>query len=352
MTERTIGFYSPLNPSLNRIFFDEGIIRLNFDVDRANHSVVFNNDILLAVCNELFGEPCREMNSSNYYDYTKSKAKLSKRRTTHSTIFDIELQEGLRLFVDEGDPAFTLVADSRMYTYDQVYAFSDRVLQLIKRVVRYRRYKETPRTANIRLIVPTMSGLTTTSQVLKLQPNVVDNYMPETVEFYNKCKDALNNNAKGMLLLYGPPGTGKTTLIRQLAFDIDRSFIFIPASMIASLADPKLIPLLLDNRNSVLVIEDAETALRERDRAFSEATASTLLQLSDGILSDVLGVTVIATFNTALENVDPAFLRAGRCLAKHEFPLLSGEKLAAIAAKRNLDVQVNQAISLAQLMNQ
>ena len=151
--------------------------------------------------------------------------------------------------------------------------------------------------------------------------------------------------------MYGPPGTGKTTLIRQLAFDSDRSFIFIPASMISSLADPKLIPLLLDNRNSVLVIEDAETALRERDKAFSEATASTLLQLSDGILSDVLDVTVIATFNTSLENVDPAFLRAGRCLAKHEFPLLSGEKLQAIAAKKHLQIATDQAISIAQIMN-
>ncbi len=351
MTSFNLDVQSPVTSAYNRVFVDKGTISLKFDVERKQQTSVFNNDILLVSCFVLFGLQCREMNSSNYSCNTKSVAKQRKNRTINSTIYDIMLYDGMRLFVDESNEMFTIVADSSKYTYDDVYALSDKMNDLIKRVVRYRRIKPTPKRAVIRLIVPTVGGLTTTSQELKLQENVVGNYMPETVEFYNKCKKSLEENAKGMLLMYGPPGTGKTTLIRQLAFDSDRSFIFIPASMISSLADPKLIPLLLVTRNSVLVIEDAETALRERDKAFSEATASTLLQLSDGILSDVLGVTVIATFNTSLENVDPAFLRAGRCLAKHEFPLLSGEKLQSIAAKKQLQIATDQAMSIAQIMN-
>lgn len=343
---------SPFSPPYNRVFLQDGIITLRFYVNRDGYNSSFNNDILLTTCKELFGEQCREMNSSNDFENTKSQAKLRKLRTRNSSIFDIQLYYGLRLFVHDGNELIHLVANSELYTYDDVLSIAPTVLQLIKKTVKYRRIKPEPRQAYISLIVPKVGGLTLTTQELTLLPNVVDNYMPETVEFYNKCKDVLQNNAKGMLLMYGPPGTGKTTLIRQLAFDINRAFIFIPASMISSLADPKLIPLLLENRNSVLVIEDAETALRERDKAFSEATASTLLQLSDGILSDVLGVTVIATFNTSLDNVDPAFLRAGRCLAKHEFPLLSGEKLAAIAAKRNIAVSATSILSIAQLMNQ
>lgn len=230
----------------------------------------------------------------------------------------------------------------------------DTVVRMIRKInkICYKNTKIKPpktQTAHINLIVPSLAGLSSVRKELKMpceKEKLLSSYMPDTVDFYNKTCSVIATQSKGMILMYGPPGTGKTTMIRQLAQDSERRFMFIPSSMIDSLGDPKLIAFLLqDGRDCVLVIEDAETALRERDKAFSQSAASNLLQLADGILSDVLGVTVIATFNTSLDNIDPAFLRAGRCLAKHEFPLIQGEKLKSLAPN------AEKPMSIAEIVN-
>lgn len=340
----------PYSDSNNCVYFDTGLLLVNYTLDKYGYNNSVRVDRIIPELRTMLKNAGLVSNDLRVkFAYASSEARSIRSKFNLTDIDRVTLLDGLDIRIENDE--VKLIADSTKYTMEFIETLHRPMLAFCKRIVRYTKHKPVQKTANIHLIVPNIGGLTTTSQQLNLKEGVVDNYMSETVAFYETCKKSLEENAKGMILMYGPPGTGKTTLIRQLAFDSDRSFLFIPASMIDSLASPKLIPLLLQNQNCVLVIEDAETALRERDKAFSQASASTLLQLSDGILSDVLGVTVIATFNTSLDNIDPAFLRAGRCLAKHEFPLLSGEKLQSIAAKKQLQIATDKAMSIAQIMN-
>jgi ATP-dependent 26S proteasome regulatory subunit len=53
---------------------------------------------------------------------------------------------------------------------------------------------------------------------------------------------------------------------------------------------------------------------------------SFLLNLTDGLLADSLGIQIIATFNTELKNIDKALLRKGRLSAIYEFKALATDR--------------------------
>lgn len=140
------------------------------------------------------------------------------------------------------------------------------------------------------------------------------------------------DNSKGIVLLHGKAGTGKTTYIRYLINSINKKIIYIPPSMANSLANPELIKFLMNNSNSILVIEDAENVLMKRSENSSEAIAN-ILNLTDGLLSDCANIQVVATFNTDLLNIDEALLRKGRLIARYEFKELEEDRVLKLCEK-------------------
>jgi len=143
----------------------------------------------------------------------------------------------------------------------------------------------------------------------------------------------------GLILLHGKPGTGKSTYIRYLISIITKQVIFLSPKLAGSLDSPGLIQLLLENRNAVFVIEDAEQLLVSRDTA-ANSSISILLNLTDGLLSEGLGIQVIATFNTHISNIDKALLRKGRLLAMYDFQDLEIEKAKLLIHKLTGDNKV------------
>ena len=161
-------------------------------------------------------------------------------------------------------------------------------------------------------------------------------------EFYNDDfadVDALINASiqkkeSGMILLHGEPGTGKTTYIKHLISKFkEKKFIFIQNDFVRELLKPSFVAFLLQNKDALLIIEDAEKVVVARDSATDESVVSTLLQLTDGLFSDFLNIKIICTFNTNLDRIDKALLRKGRMIAKYNFTPLSAEKTAALAKK-------------------
>ena len=89
-----------------------------------------------------------------------------------------------------------------------------------------------------------------------------------------------------------------------------KKFIFVPTTMISSLTDPGFLSILIENKNSVLVLEDCENYIAERtldDR--NTDIVSSILNLADGILSDVMECQFICTFNSDISKIDTALLR-------------------------------------------
>ena len=130
------------------------------------------------------------------------------------------------------------------------------------------------------------------------------------------------NNDKGIVLLHGLPGSGKTSYLRHLVSRIGKKILFLSSSVAGNLMGPDFMELLINNPNSVIIVEDAESILLDR-KLNPQCSVSDLLNISDGLVSDFLNVQMICTFNSALTMVDEVLTRKGRLIARYEFGKLS-----------------------------
>ena len=102
--------------------------------------------------------------------------------------------------------------------------------------------------------------------------------------------------------------------------------MYIPASLVSILGQPNFSTFLMTLQNHIIILEDCEEAIKDRKSNGSPAAVSLLLNMTDGLLSDGLGLKFICTFNDDVKNIDPALLRKGRLVSKYEFKELCVEK--------------------------
>ena len=204
----------------------------------------------------------------------------------------------------------------------------------------------------INLIVQTRSGLDLKAMEIKrTKLDLSLFYEDEFAETDNIITKRLNKkNDKGIVLLHGLPGTGKTTYLRYLIGKIKKRVLFLSPNVAGNLMNPDFIELLIDNPNTVLIIEDAENIIMDR-KYESSSSVSNLLNISDGLLADFLNVQLICTFNSALTMVDSALMRKGRLIAKHEFGKLSMEKAQRLSDHLGLKNSINKPMTIAEITN-
>jgi SpoVK/Ycf46/Vps4 family AAA+-type ATPase len=158
-------------------------------------------------------------------------------------------------------------------------------------------------------------------------------------------------------MFHGLPGTGKTTYIKYLASIVDRDFIYIPTTMVETFtSDPNCLSVLIQKPNSVIILEDAEKAIMKRHGDGMDSSAvSSLLNLSDGIMSDILKTSVILTYNCPKNEIDSALRRKGRLQVDYEFTALSIEDSKKLAKhlkynKKTIDA-IKEKMSVADIYN-
>lgn len=157
---------------------------------------------------------------------------------------------------------------------------------------------------------------------------------------------------KGIALLHGLPGTGKSMYIRNLisVLSENRTVVYLPNQLINNITDPGFIPLMAEYSGSILVIEDADEAIKSRKSG--GGIVDKLLNLSDGILSDFLGMQIICTFNNDLSSIDDALLRKGRLILKHEFGKLDVKAAQELSNRLGFKTEINTEMTLAEIYNQ
>lgn len=181
------------------------------------------------------------------------------------------------------------------------------------------------------------------------------NYGENFTKIYDKIVHKLNNNNKGLYMFHGEPGTGKSSFIKYLTKQVNKDFIFIPSSFIDKfISDPDIFSILLRKKKSVIILEDAEKILISRDREENQ-NISTLLNISDGILSDILELSVILTYNCDDTKIDKALKRKGRTMVDYVFNKLTMDESKKLAEnlkfkKEQID-KIKEPMSLSEIYN-
>jgi hypothetical protein len=183
------------------------------------------------------------------------------------------------------------------------------------------------------------------------------NYGPEFLDINDTIIDRLNTKSNGLYMFHGSPGTGKTTYIKYLANTIDKDFIYIPTSMLEYFStDPNSLSNLLRKPNSVLILEDAEKIILKREDGGNSSSVSSLLNLSDGIMSDIMKTSIILTYNCSKHDIDEALMRKGRLQIDYEFKNLNQENAKLLANSLNypedfIENEIKSDMSLADIYN-
>lgn len=168
-------------------------------------------------------------------------------------------------------------------------------------------------------------------------------------------KFVAEDDKSGLVILHGEKGTGKSSYIKKLINDLPtRKFIFVQNAMLSLLDNPTFSTFLSSLHDSVIILEDCENVIKSRKgNMFGNSGVATILNLTDGLLSDGLGIKFICTFNEDVSNIDDALMRKGRLVSKYEFGLLSVEKSNALLAElypgENITTDIE--LSLADIYN-
>jgi len=281
---------------------------------------------------------------------------INKRHGSSNSILlsDDENKIIIELNLSNTSNAITKDKDDSLFSLKIYYSIRNGEIEEQIDFVKIKEFERLKQKSNISLIRSDMGHLDTEDYDLVLNPMDIElNYGSEFLKVHDVIVKTLNKeNGKGIILLHGDPGTGKTSYIKHITSLIKhKQVLFVPPSMAEMLSEPSIIPFLMDHKNTILIIEDAERVIADREGNGSPAGVSNILNLTDGILGDCLSIQIVATFNMKREKIDPALLRKGRLIAEHKFENLSIEDTNKLLKHLNKDYVSDRELSLADIYN-
>lgn len=271
-----------------------------------------------------------------------NKRKLSKEQDADETIAEVN-------YVMEGG---LLVNVNAFFHTILVFYSNESHVDAVNSCARFykkrRKAKEPPK---FYLLTHGAAGFTTTKMALKkfdldLKANYNDDLPTDEIE-----KFIMEKTSSGLCLLHGTPGTGKTYYLRDLIRRMKgKKFIYMDKSALCYIGDSSFVQFLIENKDSVFIMEDCEAVLK--DRAECNNVISVLLNLSDGMMGDAFNNKFICTFNTDISKIDKALIRKGRTRICYEFKPLKAAKATALARKLGSGKEYSEATPLCEVMNE
>lgn len=210
-----------------------------------------------------------------------------------------------------------------------------------------------PEEAEIRTVAYDQGYYTITSKINETNINLEKNYNDDFLPIYQDIEKFLKERDSGLIIMRGEKGTGKTSLIRHLLTNIPQKYIIVTNAMAERIADPEFMSFMMDHKDSIFILEDCERILMSREDTNSSfgGAITNILNMSDGLLSDVFNIKFICTFNADISKIDSALLRKGRCFANYEFKRLCVEKTKALLNERNIFLDEYKPMTLAEIYN-
>jgi hypothetical protein len=90
--------------------------------------------------------------------------------------------------------------------------------------------------------------------------------------------------------------------------------------------------------------------ITDRNESGSVGVAN-ILNITDGILSDILKIQIVATFNMDKQKIDKALLRKGRLIAEHQFDKLGLDDTNRLIGHLGLDYVSDVGMTLTEIYN-
>jgi hypothetical protein len=165
---------------------------------------------------------------------------------------------------------------------------------------------------------------------------------------HEKMKRFIDEETENLMLLHGDPGTGKSNYIKHIITNSKKKVIYIAPSMLSVISSPQFVTFMMRNKNTILLIEDAEEVLSEN----RNSATNNLLGLTDGFLKDSLGLKVIATFNCDIGKIDQALMRKGRMFLEYKFDKLKVQECRDLAKFLKLEKTITEPMTLAEFFNE
>lgn len=158
---------------------------------------------------------------------------------------------------------------------------------------------------------------------------------------YEDMIKLLHSDKQELMLFYGEPGTGKTSLIKKLIIENpDINFVYFDFKNLSSLTDADVFHFFEEHQNNVLILEDCEKILINRNNG--NPFLDSMLNLTDGIIGEALNIKFICTFNCPTAQIDQAILREGRLSLIYEFTKLSLEKTRELYPSAQQEMTLSQ----------
>ena len=227
-------------------------------------------------------------------------------------------------------------------------------LEIYEKIMSFQNMKESPKN-NLYLTSQSPDGrlfLREFNIKNKIDIDIDLNYNDDFKPIHNLVKERVKSTDKGIIMFHGIPGTGKTSYVKWFLQNTPKKVIFMPSYLAAQLSSPGFVNFIADScSDSLLVIEDAEEVLSSRASG-SNPAISNLLNITDGLLSDIFNIQILATFNCKISEIDEALKRKGRIIAEYEFKELSAEKAQKLSDKLGYNSQISKSMVLTDVFNQ
>ena len=236
---------------------------------------------------------------------------------------------------------------SKKYDPDYIRDLVDKILKIIPYS------EEKKKNAKVQLVTYGNYYDTVESAIKSTTVDIKKNYNDDFLPIYDKLVDFIHQRESGVVLLHGEIGAGKTNLCRHLVTHEPADYLFITPPVAASMGNPDFVGFLMDNKNSIFVMEDCEQLLQERVTNNWSTSLANILNMTDGILSDIFNIKFICTFNAPETTIDSALLREGRCFVNYKFDKLKADKVAVLNRENNLGIPEDEIcdMTLAELYN-
>jgi len=178
--------------------------------------------------------------------------------------------------------------------------------------------------------------LTTSADGLQLEPidmleadydNIDLYYENSVMKKANKLAKLIKKSNKGLSIIYGERGVGKTTLLNHVVLGIDKLCIFVPSNMVdITINSNDFKNLIKRYRNSILIIDDCEIFF-SHTYTKSNILTNNLLQMVDGVSSDMDNLHIVAILNTEnINDIDPVLLECNNIVDVIEVGRLKNDK--------------------------